>query len=82
MGFDIANNSLQESAFIVTVVATAISISAVVLRFVAVRLSSRKPRWEDLFAVLACLFLIAYVVPFLYSELAVGKPPLRDPSRD
>ncbi|KAJ4290809.1 hypothetical protein N0V90_010004 [Kalmusia sp. IMI 367209] len=66
MEFNIHNAPLQEAAFIVAVVGVTLSIGALVLRFVATRHASRKPGWEDWFAVLAVFFHIAYVVPFLY----------------
>ena len=74
MGFNIHNAPLQEAAFIVAVVGVALSIGALVLRFVATRHASRKPGWEDWFAVLAVFFHIAYVVPFLYSKYPPISP--------
>ncbi|KAF4637767.1 hypothetical protein G7Y89_g311 [Cudoniella acicularis] len=56
MGFEIANNYLEETAFIVAIVGTALAITATVLRFVAVRRANRKPTWEDWFSVLATFF--------------------------
>ncbi|TVY48033.1 Satratoxin biosynthesis SC1 cluster protein [Lachnellula occidentalis] len=68
MGFDIAHDSLQETAFIVAVVGVSLSIIATSLRFVATKRSGRKPSWEDWFAVLATVFFIFYVVPLLYKS--------------
>lgn len=68
MGFNIANDYLQETAFVVAVVGVALAILATVLRFVATRRAARRPSWEDWFAVLATLFFMAYVAPLLYGE--------------
>lgn len=53
----------------VGIVGVAVAILATALRFVATKRAGRKPGWEDWFAVLATLFYIFYVVPFLYSKL-------------
>ncbi|KAJ8064944.1 hypothetical protein OCU04_007248 [Sclerotinia nivalis] len=66
MGFDIANDSLQQTAFIIAVIGVALALLATVLRFVATKRAARKPNWEEWFAVLATFFYVAYVVPFLY----------------
>lgn len=68
MGQHIADNYLQRACFVVAIVGAAAAILATALRFVAARRSSRKPGWEDYFAVMATLFFIFYVVPFFYSE--------------
>lgn len=52
----------------VGIVGVAVAILAIALRFVATNRTGRKPGWEDWFAVLATLFYIFYVVPFLYSR--------------
>lgn len=72
MGFNIANDSLQETAFIVAIVGVALAILALVLRFVATKSVARRLGWEDWFAVLATFFLIAYVAPFLYRKLLLS----------
>lgn len=69
MGFNISNNSLQETCFILAIVGVVVSIVAVALRFVAVRRANRKPSWEDWFSVLAVFFFILYVIPLLYRKL-------------
>ncbi|TVY54167.1 Satratoxin biosynthesis SC1 cluster protein 4 [Lachnellula cervina] len=66
MGFNISNNSLQETCFTLAIVGVVVSIVAVALRFVAVRRANRKPSWEDWFSVLAVFFFILYVIPLLY----------------
>ncbi|KAL1856540.1 hypothetical protein Daus18300_010697, partial [Diaporthe australafricana] len=67
MGLHIWDNNLQTTCFVVGIVGVAVAILAPALRFVATKRSARKPGWEDWFAVLATLFYIFYVVPFLYS---------------
>jgi len=71
MGFDISNNSLQETCFILAIVGVVLAITATALRFVAVRRANRKPSWEDWFAVLATFFFILYVIPLLYRKLVL-----------
>ncbi|PHH61184.1 hypothetical protein CDD81_707 [Ophiocordyceps australis] len=78
MSFDIANNSLQQTAFILTVVAAAVAMAATALRFAATRCAHRKFSWEDWFAVLATLFFVAYAVPFLYIlRIMNGRSPMK-----
>jgi hypothetical protein len=72
MGFEIANNSLQETCFIVAIVGLALAITATVLRFVATKFANRKPSWEDWFSVLATFFFILYVIPLLYRKLLLS----------
>ena len=69
MGFNIADNYLEETAFIVAVVGLFLAIAATALRFVATKRAGRKPNWEDWFAVLATVFLATYVIPLIYCEL-------------
>lgn len=68
MGFHIWDNYLERTCFVVGIVGVAVAILATALRFVATKRAGRKPGWEDWFAVLATLFYIFYVVPFLYSK--------------
>lgn len=72
MGFDIANNSLQKTCFILAIVGVVLAITATALRFVAVRRANRKPSWEDWFSVLATFFFILYVIPLLYRRLLLS----------
>jgi hypothetical protein len=72
MGLEIANNSLQETCFILAIVGVVLAITATVLRFVAVRLANRKPGWEDWFSILATFFFILYVIPLLYRKLLLS----------
>lgn len=77
MWLHVWDNSLQRACFVVGVVGVAVAILATALRFVATKRSARKPDWEDWFAVLATIFYIFYVVPFLYSKFAsicIAKP--------
>jgi hypothetical protein len=69
MGFNISNNYLQETCFILAVIGVSLAILATILRFVAVRLGNRKPGWEDWMAVLATFSFIIYVIPLIYREL-------------
>lgn len=69
MGFEIAKDSLQQTAFIVAIVGTVLCIIATVLRFIAMQRTNRQPGWEDWFSVLATLFYILFVIPLLYSKL-------------
>lgn len=64
----IGDNYLQRTFFAVAIVGVTVAILATGLRFVATKRSARQVGWEDWFAVLATLFYIFYVVPFLYSK--------------
>ncbi|CRG92020.1 hypothetical protein PISL3812_09074 [Talaromyces islandicus] len=66
MGLEISHNHLQETCFILAIIGVVLAITATALRFVSVRLTNRKPSWDDWFSVLATFFFILYVIPLLY----------------
>lgn len=68
MGLEISHNHLQETCFILAIVGVVLAITATALRFVSVRLTNRKPSWDDWFSVLATFFFVLYVIPLLYRE--------------
>ncbi|QKX54202.1 uncharacterized protein TRUGW13939_01287 [Talaromyces rugulosus] len=66
MGLEISHSHLQETCFILAIVGAVLAITATALRFLSVRLTNRKPSWDDWFSVLATFFFILYVIPLLY----------------
>lgn len=73
MAFEIFNDSLQGSVFLVFVIFTPLCILATALRFVASHMATRGAGIEDWFALGALVFFLAWVITSSFGKSSRAK---------